>query len=168
MNRARRPLAVLAVASALTLAACDAQDPAETAEPEANTIEGSISVLDDDVIPDSLADSLTLPEMREETDRILSERAGEPCTGASISPGYGDIGPGADVVVRDEGGDIIATGKLDEGTWAEDQPLCVLPLAAEDVPVAKFYSVEVGQRGEMRYSHDEMEQADFTVELSIG
>jgi hypothetical protein len=36
------------------------------------------------------------------------------------------------------------------------------------VPVAKFYKVEVGRRGTISYSYEELKNNYWTVELTLG
>jgi hypothetical protein len=103
-----------------------------------NTIEGSFSLLDSEL--------------------------GSDCQG---SGGYSDIGPGTSVTVRNETGDTIGTGDLGEGDFAEGFG-CDYPFTVEDVPNAKFYRVEVSHRGEVEYSHAEMEANDWEVSVSLG
>lgn len=88
------------------------------------------------------------------------------CTGASVSEGYGDIGPGIDVVVRNKSGSVIATGQLETGKWLLGN--CVLPIRVPDVPSSEFYSLKIGHRGEQNFSKEEMEKMNWEVSLSIG
>ncbi len=88
------------------------------------------------------------------------------CTGADVASGFADVGPAAGVTVRDESGDIIATGTVAEGERTIQG--CVLPLRVDDVPEAKFYEVEVGRRGGVRSSRADLEADGFEVHLTIG
>lgn len=125
-----------------------------------NTIAGSISVIADDEAQKAL-DTLRARRIPDTEWAI-----GEPCTGAKVSRGYGDIRPGADVTVKDGAGTIIATGRLQRGEWTRSA--CVLPIIVEDVPKAAFYEISVGRRGEQRYSHAELEEMGFLLILTIG
>jgi hypothetical protein len=121
-----------------------------------NTITGSLSVIDD--VDADIA-------------RILRESRpeygiGQPCDGGDVSSGYGDIRPGAGVTVKNEAGEIIATGSVTEGAWTEGS--CDLNFLVEDVPKAEFYQIEVSHRGEQRYAHDDLAAKEFHLELSIG
>lgn len=88
------------------------------------------------------------------------------CTGADISAGYDDLAPGAGVTVKDESGDIIATGVITEGEWTRFS--CALRFTVADVPKAEFYQVEISHRGEQRLSHEDLVEQNFHLELSIG
>lgn len=84
--------------------------------------------------------------------------------------GYTDIQAGLDVVVRDQGGDIIGTGALEYEPPAENQSLrvCVFTFTVEDVPAASFYEIEVGDRGSLSYSAAELDVLDWSVAFTLG
>ncbi|HJX43214.1 MAG TPA: hypothetical protein VJ352_06015, partial [Geodermatophilus sp.] len=79
-----------------------------------------------------------------------------------------DIGPGNPVTVRNGAGEILAASSLSDGdgvigaycTWT-----VVLPDVAAD---EDFYSIEIGRRGEISFSREELAQSDWVAELSIG
>lgn len=95
----------------------------------------------------------------------MSTVAGGPCSGASISDDYGDLRPRAIVTVRNEEGEIIATGALGEGKWLPRA--CVMDFEVANVPKAKFYAIEVTDHGQQRYSSDELERRGGRVEMTI-
>ncbi len=133
-------------------ASCGGEEaPAD--EPRSDSITGTVSILFDPTPSD-------LPGFRYEFE------VGTPCTGASISRGFSDIAPGAPVTVKNEEGTIIATGSVSGGSWTENS--CRLDFSIDDVPEAKFYQVEVGRRGELRYSAEQLEAMGRHVELSVG
>ncbi len=79
--------------------------------------------------------------------------------------GYDDIRSGVSVTVRDGAGAVLGTGRLGDGVkdlW------CTFNFTVADLPKVDFYSVEVGRRGELTYSFDEMETSGWKVDLSIG
>jgi hypothetical protein len=80
--------------------------------------------------------------------------------------GYNDIGSGAGVTVRDETDTIIAVGALAPGRVEEFS--CTFPFFVTGIPNSKFYSVEVSHRGAIAYSHEQLEQQDWMVSLSLG
>jgi hypothetical protein len=90
------------------------------------------------------------------------------CNETGASGGYSDIQIGAQVVIRDSAGTIVATGSLLPGTATEDNRRCDYPFVVEDVPTSDFYSIEVSHRGELTYSHEELEDRDWEVMLSLG
>lgn len=86
-----------------------------------------------------------------------------PCFG---SGGYSDIGPGTQVVVKDRSGKIMATGSLGPGK-ARGGSICQFKFAME-VPSSDFYSFEVGRRGSITYTPEELEAAGWHVGFSLG
>lgn len=100
------------------------------------------------------------------------------CAGTN---GYDDFGPGMNVTVRDGEGKIVGVGNTEAlteadrtGIWADDVEFsegstvsCVVKFTVEVKP-SEFYSVEVGSRGELTYSADELEASGWHVELSLG
>lgn len=98
-------------------------------------------------------------------DSTYSARPGSRCTGEG---GYGDLRGGAQVVLTDDRGETLSTGRLSAGEF--DGLGCVFSFALEDVTRADFYSLSVagGQRGQLQYSYAELADADWSVELSLG
>jgi len=99
------------------------------------------------------------------TDRDANYVTGRACLGKR---GYGDIRPGADVVVMDGAGAILAIGRLEPGVVMSGGVTCRLEFVVENVPDVDFYTLEVANRQAPSYSRAEMEAQDWTVELSIG
>lgn len=98
------------------------------------------------------------------------------------SGGYSDLRPGTTVVVKDGSGTTLATGNVLGGQVDEDRSkkmpmpalenpwtriVCVLSFAVPGIPEADFYEVEVGRRGGLTYSFDEIEAQDWKVELVL-
>jgi hypothetical protein len=80
--------------------------------------------------------------------------------------------PGADVVLRDEAGNIIATTRLGDGTVVPgvqfpDRLRCEFSFTLTDVPDSPFYTIQVAQRGEVPYSREELEAAGWEVALTL-
>ncbi len=92
-------------------------------------------------------------------------RPGSGCSGES---GYGDLGGGAQVVLADDRGTTLSTGRLSDGEF--DGLGCVFNFALEDVTRADFYSLTIagGQRGQLQYSYEELADADWSVQLFVG
>ena len=90
---------------------------------------------------------------------------GSSCTGEG---GYSDLGGGAQVVLTDDKGGTLSTGRLSNGEF--DGVGCVFSFALEDVTRSDFYGLAVasGSRGELQYSYEELAGADWSVQLSIG
>lgn len=91
------------------------------------------------------------------------------------SGGYDDFGAGMDVTVTDGDGKIIATGTTENLTEADEDAdtakeadfFCVVKFATE-VPKVPFYEIEVGSRGDLSYSQEELAAEDWHVEMSLG
>jgi hypothetical protein len=98
-------------------------------------------------------------------DSTYGARPGSRCTGEG---GYGDLRAGAQVVLTDDRGATLSTGRLSAGEF--DGLGCVFSFALEDVTRADFYSLSVagGQRGQLQYSYEELADAGWSVELSLG
>ncbi len=111
--------------------------------PEANTIRGSFELT-----------QYIRPPLRGDN---------EPCAG---DLGYADISAGTQVTVRDEANELLATSSLGPGTSATEDR-CTFTFAVT-VPPAAFYSVEVGRRGGLSYSHDEMVAKSWRVSFTLG
>jgi hypothetical protein len=61
---------------------------------------------------------------------------------------------------------VIGTGALDSGQVLEAG--WVFRFEVDNVPVASFSKVAVGRRGEISYGLDQVKQASWSVELSLG
>lgn len=83
------------------------------------------------------------------------------------SGGYSDIRSGVTVTARDGTGRTLATGRLGPGT-RESIISCVFEFEVRGLAQSDFYSFEVGRRGELTYSHAEMEAARWTVGFELG
>ena len=111
---------------------------------EEHTLSGTVTVVDADV---------------------LGLELGDECFGDG---GYDDLNAGAQVVVADEKGTTLSTGRLSSGAY--DGLGCVFSFELADVTRAPFYALSVAgeNRGELQYSYDELADADWSVELSLG
>jgi hypothetical protein len=92
---------------------------------------------------------------------------GESCTGAG---GYNDIRPGATVRVLDEAGNIIGSTQLSVGEVIRLPGRvygCEFSWTVE-VEDADFYVIEIANRAGPTYSRADLEEAGWTVELTIG
>jgi len=94
---------------------------------------------------------------------FLFLKNGDPCSG---SGGYSDIHGGAQVVVKDESDELIATGSLSAGHVSSGQ--CDFPIAVRNVPDANFYTIQVSHRGGISYSREELKAKGWMVGLSLG
>jgi hypothetical protein len=134
----------------LALAACGGSS--EPKAPTAHTITGTFTLLGQN--EDSVSSDYVEGE-------FISVDGG--CAGTGR---YDDIEAGLQVTVSNETGTVIGTGALGQGT--EVDAGCEFPFTVGNVPVAKFYKVEVGRRGTVNYSYADMEAASWKAELSLG
>ena len=123
------------------------QFPDEHARLIGNVISGTFTLLDDDL--------LVAP-----TDSPLKDA----CWGSS---GYDDISGGLGVVIKDGAGTIIANDDLWTGKNT-GRNACTFPFYVSNVPDADFYTIEVGRRGSLVYSRDEITRADWSVAFRLG
>jgi hypothetical protein len=90
---------------------------------------------------------------------------GTRCTGEG---GYDDLGGGAQVVLRDDKGATLSTGRLTAGEF--DGLGCAFSFALENVTRVNFYSLTVasGSRGELQYSYKELTDSNWSLALFLG
>lgn len=89
--------------------------------------------------------------------------------------GYDDIRVLANVVVRDGEGNVVGMGRITgskhhHGIMAgsSDDDTCVFEFFADVTRKADFYTVEIAGRGGPIYSHDELEDSGWLLQLSLG
>jgi hypothetical protein len=105
-------------------------------------------------------------------DVVLKDGSREPegrrCAGTG---GYADIRFGADVTVTDASGRVIGTGTLVQGIRVKRGSAttdCLFRFGIRDLPTTDFYGIEVSDRGIVTYSLDELNDANWDVDLTIG
>ena len=81
--------------------------------------------------------------------------------------GYVDIVRGLRVTLTDQDGSVIGTASLPSGQTV-DRNHCQFSYELADVPDAEFYTVTIGNRGELTYSFAEMEAMDWQVASELG
>jgi hypothetical protein len=80
--------------------------------------------------------------------------------------GYSDISDGTQVTVKDAAGTVLAAGTLTGGTITVGE--VAFTFTVEGVPDADLYQVEVSRRGALSYTADQMDEADWSVNVSLG
>jgi hypothetical protein len=93
-----------------------------------------------------------------------SMQSGDSCQG---SDGYDDIVSGAQVVVSNDSGSVLALSQLDDGV-ADGSGNCVFNFAIDKVPRSNFYRFEVSHRGQLDYSYQQLSSAGFSVAMTLG
>lgn len=91
--------------------------------------------------------------------------------GCAGTGGYSDVKTGLQVVVKNEKNEILAVGALgDDNNYSGQhaQVACDFPFSIKDLPRATFYQIEVGRRGSLKYSFDELRNAKWMVQFSLG
>lgn len=112
--------------------------------------------------------------------------------------GYGDFGAGMRLSVKGSDGEVVGSGDVtnvdesmmdtlsemnDKSGWLSDGPespedieellrdgegfMCVLYFEA-DIKDSDFYAIELGSRGDLSYSREDLEENGFTVSFSLG
>lgn len=81
--------------------------------------------------------------------------------------GYSDIHEEVEVTVKDETGKLLATSNLGPGT-ATGYINCHFEFSIKVPDAVKFCTFEVGRRGDLSFSHDEMVANGWTVGFSLG
>ncbi len=84
--------------------------------------------------------------------------------------GYSDIKGGMVVTIKDESGKIIAVGETSHGTRSDNilGTMCMFSFTVDSIPKANFYTVEIGRRGKLTYSFDDMKKIEWNISLTIG
>lgn len=90
--------------------------------------------------------------------------------------GFSDFGPGMNVTVRDGDGSVIGSWSTRSLTNADDEAetarsldtWCIVAFEVELTDEADFYLINVGRRGEISFTRDELAAQNWRVELSLG
>lgn len=102
-----------------------------------------------------------------------NESGGE-CFGYGAS--FSSYRPGADVIVEDDAGNVLAIGTLGEGTAVEstkgNTTDCLMSFEVQGIPASDFYVVHVAVRrvlsGGLVFSHQELEELGWEIALEVG
>lgn len=86
--------------------------------------------------------------------------------GCQGTGGYSDIGPGTSVTLKDGEGKILATATLGSGSGT--LITCTFTFTFTNVPEVPFYSFEVGRRGALTYSLDDMKSKGWALGATLG
>lgn len=81
--------------------------------------------------------------------------------------GYADIGPGLELEIRDETGELLGSTALQQG-FVLEPGRCSFHATVRGVPDAEVYIVTSEDRGGLRFSAGEMEANDWVVTMSLG
>lgn len=99
--------------------------------------------------------------------------------------GYGDFGPGMDVTIRDGDGKIVGATSTrsfseadlvseisnvrDMASLAKSTKLqCYVVFDPLQIPKVDFYEVEIGSRGSLTYSFEELKESGFWTFSTLG
>jgi len=85
--------------------------------------------------------------------------------------GFADMDGYMQVTVRDANGSIIATdhtsnGKRPNGEYSS--VVCNFSFKLNNIPKSNFYSIEIGRRGKLNYSFEQMQEMQWDLGLSLG
>jgi hypothetical protein len=87
-------------------------------------------------------------------------------SGCQGTGGYSDIGPGTGATLKDGEGKILATATLGSGSGT--LITCTFTFTFTNVPEVPFYSFEVGRRGALTYSLDDMKNRGWALGATLG
>jgi hypothetical protein len=82
--------------------------------------------------------------------------------------GYADVAAGLQVAVRDEHGSAVGFGSLSSGSADTTRRGCTYRFTVRSLPDAHAYTVEVGKRGGLTYSFDDLAKTSWKVDLNLG
>ncbi len=100
---------------------------------------------------------------------------GEPCN--QYRRGYQDIMQGLAITVKNGKGDVISVVEVPPGinvdtgvetNSVESFVMCGVSIPSFDVPDSDFYVFELGRRGEITKSRQQMQEDNWQLMLSIG
>jgi len=138
---------------------------------------------DDHAVSQTLQGTVLLKdEFQDRSPNYLAlPRAEKHVVTCSGKDGYSDIAAGAQVLVKDGSGDIIASGRLGQGEGALVDPAdkdarwstfvsyyCEFPFVIEDVATVDFYTVEVSHRGGLTNTREELEALGWNISFELG
>lgn len=180
MNRSRLALPVVALFVLTIVSGCTLSEKSKTVLPTVTSI--PVATVVPTTVPTVVAelhtidgDLLIQPGYHYEgfDDQTCVSGCGQdgaPCTG--MGP-YSDLRTGTQITVRDDGGKLIAVGALELGSlelWPEAiyWGRCRLPLEISDVPDALFYTISVGSRPGITFTHAQLVSTNWRVSLTLG
>jgi hypothetical protein len=157
-------------------------------ETQTNEIAQSISSPNNTPSPNEIAQSVSSPNNTPSItgtlviNKWINGVEGQLCSGEN---GYGDIESGIQILVKNNKGEILATGQLGLGQLVKTPvheifqdianeselgtPLtCQFPIDIENIPKADFYTFEIGRRGGITYTAKQLQQQSWKIKLSLG
>lgn len=82
---------------------------------------------------------------------------------------------GADIVVKDADGTIIAAGAISQSVGGKPGFVnrarsreCIFRGSVDNVPESDFYSIEVSHRGAKTYSKAELAASNWALQFTLG
>lgn len=127
---------------------------------------GGSSAKEGSVVSLVVAEGATLKGTFTLVDTGVSRTSG----GCSGTGGYSDVHAGMQVVIKNEKNEILALGNVGEDTYNGPYPevTCQFPIVVKDIPRAEFYQIEVGRRGSLQYSIEDLRKANWVVSFILG
>lgn len=113
-------------------------------------------------------DLVVVITLRARHDEVTGTDVGEECAGAGR---WDDLGPDTQITLSDEDGNVLATGELDTSKIVFSGQLfreCQLTYTLTDVESIDEYQFEIPGRSSMTLSADDLESADWQIELTYG
>jgi hypothetical protein len=99
---------------------------------------------------------------------------GKECFG--YGPAFKSYRAGADVIVEDNNGNVLALGELGEGTSVPstkgEVTDCLMPFQVENVPESDYYVIHIAVRraltGGRLFSRDELEDLNWHISVTVS
>lgn len=87
--------------------------------------------------------------------------------------GYSDIEAFMPVTIRDQNGNVIGTGKTGLGKKSNygssfTLEACTFDFEVKNIKKSDIYVVEIGERGSVTHSFQEMEEVKWNIQLVLG
>ena len=85
--------------------------------------------------------------------------------------GYSDMDGYIPITVWDGSGKMIATGHTSNGKRPNGEyssVVCIFTFEIDNIPESNFYTIEIGRRGKLNYSFNQMQEMGWDLALSLG
>ncbi len=103
--------------------------------------------------------------MLESDNNVVGEEDGHPaCKGGG---GYADIIGGEDVAVFNADGEEVSRTQLQPGQPEDNGQTCVFSFLVPELPEAKRYTIEIGNRDPVPYTLEDLRESDFRITLAL-
>jgi hypothetical protein len=95
---------------------------------------------------------------------------GSACNGRDVGKEAARIAAGVDVTVRNEKGEVVGVGKTTTGAWHSWHRIwgeCRMTFLIPAVPAAQSYDISIAGMRPVKRSYQEVQDRNWTVELTV-